>query len=139
MKILDEFKAFAMRGSVIDLAVGVIIGAAFGKIVSALVDNVLMPPIGLLIGGVNFTDLQIPLKAAVVDSHGAIVTPAVAINYGNFLQATIDFLIVAIAIFLFVKLINSMGKKKAAPEPTPAPPPSEDIVLLTEIRDLLKK
>lgn len=140
MKILQEFKQFAMRGSVIDLAVGVIIGGAFGKIVSSLVSDILMPPIGLLIGGVNFTDLAIPLKKAVVDASGAVITPAVAINYGNFLQATFDFLIVAWAIFLFIKLINNMHRKKEEPAAPaePAAPPA-DIQLLTEIRDLLKE
>lgn len=138
MKIIQEFKEFAMRGSVIDLAVGVIIGGAFGKIVSSLVENVLMPPIGLLIGGVDFSSLKIILKPAVINSSGTTTATEVAINYGNFLQASFDFIIVAFVIFMFVKMINSVHKKKATPPPAPAAP-SEDIVLLTQIRDLLKE
>lgn len=141
MKILDEFKAFAMRGNVIDMAVGVIIGGAFGKIVSSVVADVIMPPIGLLVGGVNFTDLKWEMKEAVLNDAGEVVAPAVTLNYGNFLQVTFDFLIVAIAVFAFVKLINSLNKKKKeeAPAAPPAPPaPSKEEVLLTEIRDLLK-
>lgn len=151
MKIIQDFKAFAMKGSVIDLAVAVIIGAAFGKIVSSLVDNILMPFIGLLIGGVNFTDLKIPLKAAVVNSSGVTTTPEVAINYGDFLQATFDFLIIAITIFLFIRLISNLSVKKEATVPTPPPvAPTQEpiqavtnttspevIELLTQIRDLL--
>lgn len=138
MKIFQEFKEFAMRGSVIDLAVGVIIGGAFGKIVSSLVDNVLMPPIGLLIGGVDFSHLQIVLKSAVIDNKGVTVTPEVAISYGNFLQSTLDFILIALSIFLLVKVLNTVHKKKVAAPVAPAPP-SEDIVLLTQIRDLLKE
>ena len=135
MKILQEFKQFAMRGNVIDLAVGVIIGAAFGKIVSSLVADILMPIVGVLVGGVNFTALAITLKQAVIE-NGTVITPAVTLNYGNFLQAIFDFLIVAWAIFLFIKLINKVHRKKAAA--TPAAPPA-DVQLLTEIRDLLKQ
>jgi large conductance mechanosensitive channel len=133
MGMLKEFKDFAMRGNVIDLAVGVIIGGAFGKIIASLVADVIMPPIGLLLGGVNFTDLKWVMKAA----EG--VKPAVTLNYGNFLQVTVDFLIVAFVIFLFVKGINSLSKK---PEEVPAPPapaePTKEEQLLGEIRDLLK-
>lgn len=140
MKILDEFKAFAMRGNVIDMAVGVIIGGAFGKIVSSVVADVIMPPIGMLVGGVNFTDLKCVLAEEVKDEAGEVVTQAVTLNYGNFLQVTFDFLIVAIAVFLFVKLINKMNKKKEeAPAPAAPPAPSKEEVLLTEIRDLLKE
>ena len=124
-----------MRGNVIDLAVGVIIGAAFGKIVSSLVADILMPIVGVLVGGVNFTALAITLKQAVIE-NGTVITPAVTLNYGNFLQAIFDFLIVAWAIFLFIKLINKVHRKKAAA--TPAAPPA-DVQLLTEIRDLLKQ
>lgn len=132
MKILNEFKTFAMKGNVIDMAVGIIIGAAFGKIVSSLVNDVIMPPIGLLVGGVNFTDLKIVMKEAVGDA------PAVTLNYGNFLQVTFDFLIVAFAVFLLIKGLNSM-KKKEEPKASPAPPaPGKEEILLTEIRDLLK-
>ena len=110
-KLIDEFKQFAMRGNVIDLAVGVVIGAAFGKIVSSLVADVIMPPIGVLVGGVNFTDLGITLKQAQTAASGEVI-PAVTINYGNFLQATFDFIIIAFAIFLFIKLINRLNRKK---------------------------
>jgi large conductance mechanosensitive channel len=132
MKILDEFKKFAMRGNVIDMAVGIIIGAAFGKIVSSIVADILMPPIGLLLGGMNFSDLNIVLKAATE------TTPAVTWNYGNFIQVTVDFLIVAFSVFLLVKAINSAKKKEEAAPPAP-PAPTRDQLLLTEIRDLLKK
>ena len=138
MKILDEFKAFAMRGNVIDMAVGVIIGGAFGKIVSSVVADVIMPPIGLLVGGVNFTDLKWEMKEAVLNDAGEVVAPAVTMNYGNFLQVTFDFLIVAIAVFAFVKLINSLNKKKKEEALAAPPAPSKEEVLLTEIRDLLK-
>jgi len=104
MKLIDEFKAFAMRGNVVDMAVGIIIGAAFGKIVSSIVSDIIMPPIGLLLGGVNFTDLKVVMKAATE------ANPAVTWNYGNFLQVTFDFLIVAFAVFMLIKGIN--GRKK---------------------------
>lgn len=133
MKILEEFREFAVKGNVIDLAVGVIIGAAFGKIVSSLVADVVMPPIGLLVGSVNFTDLK-----WVIGSPTAPGKPPVTLNYGNFLQATFDFLIVAIAVFLLVQMINKLKRTKA-PSPEVAPlPPAEDVVLLREIRDVLK-
>ncbi|MGC9472529.1 MAG: large-conductance mechanosensitive channel protein MscL [Bacteroidales bacterium] len=132
MKILDEFKAFAMKGNVIDMAVGIIIGAAFGKIVASFVSDILMPPIGLLVGGVNFTELQVVLKKATE------TTEAVTWNYGSFLQVTFDFLIVAFAIFLFVRAMNRARRKEEA-APAPPPSPSKEEVLLTEIRDLLKK
>jgi large conductance mechanosensitive channel len=128
MSMMKEFKAFAMRGNVVDLAVGIIIGAAFGKIVSSLVNDILMPPIGLLIGGVDFSNLAITIKEA------AAGVPAVVVRYGVFINAIIDFIIVAFAIFLLIRAINAFKKKEeAAPS---APPPQE--VLLTEIRDLLK-
>ena len=137
---LQDFKAFAMRGNVIDMAVGVIIGGAFGKIVSSIVADVIMPPIGLLVGGVNFTDLKLQLKPAeVVDG---VEKAAVTLNYGNFLQATFDFIIIAFSIFLFIRLLTKLTAKKeaAAPATPPAPPaPTKEEVLLTEIRDLLKK
>ena len=137
MGMMTEFREFAMRGNVIDLAVGVVIGGAFGKIVSALVDKVIMPPIGLLIGGVDFSKLAITLKAATVDAAGKEV-PAVVLGYGEFINAVIQFVIVAFAIFMVVKAINRLHKK---PEEAPAAPPepSEDILLLREIRDSLKK
>lgn len=132
MSVIKEFKEFAMRGNVIDLAIGIVIGAAFGKIVTSLVADIIMPPLGLLIGGVNFTDLKVVMKAA-VDNN-----PAVTLNYGNFLQVIFDFLIVAFAIFLLVKGINRFKKKEEAKPAAPATPSNEE-KLLMEIRDLLKK
>ena len=129
MSILKEFKDFAVKGNVVDLAVGIIIGAAFGKIVTSIVADVIMPPIGLLIGGVDFSDLVITLKAA----EGA--TPAVVISIGKFLQTIIDFTIIAFAIFMLIKVINKV-KAKDAP---PAAAPTAQEVLLTEIRDLLRE
>ena len=131
MGMMSEFKEFAMRGNVIDLAVGVVIGAAFGKIVTALVDKVIMPPIGLLIGGVDFSDLAITLKAAEGD------IPAVVLSYGKFIQTVLDFVIVAFAIFMGVKVINRLKREEAA-APAEPPAPTKDQELLTEIRDLLK-
>lgn len=132
MSIVKEFKAFIDRGSVIDLAVGVIIGGAFGKITTSLVENILMPPIGILIGHINFKDLKIILQEKVGDNA------EVAISYGNFIQSIIDFLIIAFVIFLVVRGINKMKAKEEA-APAPPAPPSKQEVLLTEIRDLLKK
>ena len=137
---LQDFKAFAMKGNVIDMAVGVIIGGAFGKIVSSVVADVIMPPLGLLVGGVNFTDLKWVMKPAEVVDGKEIA--AVTLNYGNFLQATFDFLIIAFSIFLFIRLLTKLTTKKeaAAPATPPAPPaPTKEEVLLTEIRDLLKE
>ena len=130
--MMQEFKEFAMKGNVVDLAVGVIIGGAFGKIVSSFVADVVMPLIGLLVGGVDFTKLGITLKEAVDEK-----TPAVMLNYGNFVQTIFDFTIVAFAIFMAIKMMNKMKKAQvAAPEAPPAPTKEE--LLLTEIRDLLK-
>lgn len=137
MGLLTEFKSFAMRGNVVDLAVGVVIGAAFGKIVGTLVDQVIMPPLGLLIGGVDFSDWKITLQAASVDAAGAVV-PAVEMGIGNFINTIVQFSIVAFAIFLVVKAMNRVVKKEEAAPAAPAPPAPE-VVLLTEIRDLLKK
>ncbi len=131
MGMLQEFKEFAVKGNAVDMAVGIIVGAAFGKIISSLVADVVMPPIGVLIGGVDFTKLAFTLKEAAGDA------PAVTLNYGNFIQALVDFTIIAFVIFMAVKLINSL-KKKEAPAPTAAPEPSKEELLLTEIRDLLK-
>jgi large conductance mechanosensitive channel len=133
MKMLDEFKAFAMKGNVLDMAVGIIIGGAFGKIISSVVGDIIMPPIGLLLGGVNFTDLKIVLKAATETA------PAVTMNYGNFIQVTIDFLIIAFVIFMLIKAMNAAKKKEAAAPPAAPPAPSKEELLLGEIRDLLKK
>jgi len=130
MKLVDEFKAFAMKGNVVDMAVGIIIGAAFGKIVSSLVSDIIMPPLGMLIGGVNFTDLKLDINPT--------AGKEVWWNYGNFLQVCFDFLIVALAVFLVIKAINAARtKQEAAPAAPPAPTKEE--TLLTEIRDLLKK
>jgi large conductance mechanosensitive channel len=131
MGMLKEFKEFAVKGNMIDMAVGIIIGAAFGKVVSSLVKDVLMPPLGLLIGGVDFTDLAITLKAA---ADGA---EAVTLNYGAFIQTIVDFLIVAFAIFVAIKVINTLKRKEEAAPAVP-PKPSNEELLLSEIRDLLK-
>jgi large conductance mechanosensitive channel len=133
MKLVDEFKAFAMKGNVVDMAVGIIIGAAFGKIVSSLVNDIIMPPLGLLIGGVNFTDLKLVMKAVIEGK------PAVTLNYGNFLQVIFDFLIVAFAVFMVIKAMNAAKKKQDTAPPAAPPAPPKEEILLTEIRDLLKK
>ena len=132
MSVMQEFKAFAMRGNVVDLAVGVIIGAAFGKIVSSVVADVVMPLLGLLVGGINFSDMAITLKAAAGDQ------PAVLLAYGKLIQSIFDFVIVAFAIFMAVKGMNSLKKKEEAAPAAPAAPSAQE-VLLAEIRDLLKK
>jgi large conductance mechanosensitive channel len=137
MSIISEFKEFAMRGNVIDLAVGVVIGAAFGKIVTSLVEKVIMPPIGWLIGNVDFSDLAWTLSPAKVAADGTEI-PAVVIGYGDFINTVIQFLIVAFAIFMLVKVVNRLSRKKAA-EPEAAPAPSEEVLLLREIRDNLRK
>ena len=129
MSMMSEFKAFAMRGNVVDMAVGIVIGGAFGKIVSSFVNDVLMPPIGMAVGGVDFTSLALTLKEASGD------VAAVTLNSGSFIQTVIDFIIIAFAIFMVIKAMNSMKKKK---EEAPAAIP-EDILLLREIRDALKK
>ncbi len=140
MKLLDEFKQFAMRGNVVDMAVGIIIGGAFGKIVSSFVSDVIMPPLGILIGGVNFTDLKITIKSQIVDAAGAVTNPAVTINYGNFIQVVFDFIIIAFAIFAMVKIMNNLNRKNVEEQvPATPPPPPADIQLLSEIRDILKK
>ncbi|MFT4070875.1 MAG: large-conductance mechanosensitive channel protein MscL [Dysgonamonadaceae bacterium] len=138
-KTLSELKEFMLRGNVVDLAVGVIIGGAFGKIVSSLVSDVIMPPIGVILGGVNFTDLKIVLKDAAVDAAGTKI-PEVAINYGTFLQTVFDFIIISVVIFFAIKGMNSLSrKKKEDPAPAPAEPViTKDQELLAEIRDLLK-
>ena len=147
MAFWKEFKTFAMKGNVMDMAVGVIIGGAFGKIVTSLVNDILMPPIGMLIGKVNFTDLSWTLKEAVVENGKEI--PAVVWKYGAFIQQVIDFLIIAMSVFVMIKLINKLStlrkkeEEEAAPEPEPTPEPepepTKEELLLTEIRDLLKQ
>ena len=140
-KFLNEFKTFAMRGNVIDMAVGVVIGGAFGKITTSIVNDIIMPIIGVLTGGLNFNDWKIILKQAVLDAEGAVVNPEVAITFGNTIAVIIDFIIIAFAVFCLVKGINALHRKKEeAPAAPPAPPePSAEEKLLTEIRDLLKK
>ena len=128
MKIINEFKSFAIKGNVIDMAVGIVIGTVFGKIITSIVSDIIMPPIGLLVGGTNFTDLKFVLKDAVGKA------PAVTLNYGNFIQVAFDFLIIAFSIFIVVKAINAAKKKE---EKKPAQTKEE--ILLTEIRDLLKE
>ncbi len=132
MGMMKEFRAFAMRGNVMDMAVGIIIGAAFGKIIASLVADVIMPPIGLLVGGVNFTDLSVVLREAVGE------TAAVTLNYGVFIQTLLDFVIVAFAIFLMIRGMNTLSRKRAQ-APAAPPAPSAEEVLLGEIRDLLKQ
>lgn len=131
--MLKEFKEFAMKGNVIDLAVAVVIGGAFGKIVTSFVNDVIMPPIGLLMGGVDFSDLKVILKTATEEAE------AVTLNYGTFVNTVIDFVIVAFAIFMVIKGINAAKKKKEAAPPPPPPGPTKEETLLTEIRDLLAK
>lgn len=138
MSIIKEFKQFAMRGNVLDMAVGIIIGGAFGKIVSSFVADVIMPPIGALLGGVDFSNLKIIIKHAVLNDAGAIAKPAVTLNYGLFINTVIDFIIIAFAIFMMIKAMNNLKKKEEA-APAPPPAPSNEEKLLTEIRDLLKK
>lgn len=138
MSIIQEFKEFAVKGNAIDMAVGVIVGQAFGKIVTSIVNDIIMPPIGVLLGGMDFSDLSVTLKKATeVDG---VVTEAVTLNYGAFVQTCIDFLIVAWCVFMMVKLINRFNRKKAeAPAaPAPEPEPTAEEKLLSEIRDLLK-
>lgn len=141
--MFKEFKAFVMKGNVIDLAVAVVIGAAFGKIITAIVDNLIMPVIGILTAGVDFADMKVVLQQAVLDGAGEVVTPEIAIGHGILINALIQFLIIAFVIFIAVRFINrakdkaaALSKKKEAEAPAPAP--TDDVVLLTEIRDLLK-
>ena len=139
--LIKEFKDFAMKGNVIDMAVGVIIGGAFGKIISSLVNDILMPLVGALIGNVDFTTLSCTLRAPKLDSAGEVVKQAVTLNYGNFIQVAVDFLLVAICIFLVIKAINkakTLAEKKKEEEPAAPAPKPDDVVLLEEIRDLLK-
>lgn len=139
MSFIKEFKEFALKGNVMDMAIGVIIGGAFGKIVSSLVNDLLMPLVGALIGNVDFTTLSATLRQAVMDGE-TVVKPAVVLHYGNFIQVTVDFLIVAFCIFAVIKGINAMKKKEepAPAEPEAPAPKPDDVVLLEEIRDLLK-
>lgn len=138
MGMISEFKAFAMKGNVVDMAVGVIIGGAFGKIVGSMVSDVMMPVIGVVTGGVSFADKKLVMKAAVLDG-ATVVRPEVAMNYGTFIDAIINFVIIAFCLFMVIKAMNAAKKKEAAaPAPAPAAPPRQE-VLLEEIRDLLRK
>lgn len=136
MGIIKEFKEFAVKGNVVDLAVAVIIGGAFGRIVSSFVDDIIMPPLGLLLGGVDFRDLKWVLREAYLDPAGTELG-AVSLNYGAFIQNVVDFLIISAAIFMAIKALNSLKKKEEVAPPPPPMPPKEE-VLLTEIRDILK-
>jgi large conductance mechanosensitive channel len=135
--MIKEFKQFAMRGNVLDMAVGIIIGGAFGKIISSFVADVIMPPIGVLLGGVDFSSLKLTVKEASVNEAGEVVK-AVTVNYGMFINTIIDFIIIVFAIFMVIKAMNNLKKKEEA-TPAPPPAPSNEEKLLTEIRDLLKK
>lgn len=137
MGVMTEFKEFAMRGNVIDLAVGVVIGAAFGKIISSLVDDVVMPVVGKFIGGVNFADLAVVLTPARLGPDGKELAAAVLLKYGAFLQSVINFMLIAFAVFMAIKLVNRLQRKRDLPAAEPAPP-AEEIRLLTEIRDSLR-
>ncbi|NOU47933.1 MAG: large-conductance mechanosensitive channel protein MscL [Bacteroidales bacterium] len=141
MGLVKEFKTFAMRGNVLDMAVGIIIGGAFGKIVSSFVTDVIMPPVGILVGGADFSDLKLVLKEPVLGEAGKIITTGVTLNYGMFINSVIDFIIIAFAIFMMIKAINRLQRKELekAPEPVAPQEPSNEEKLLTEIRDLLKK
>jgi len=139
MGILKEFREFAVKGNVVDMAVGVIIGGAFGKIVASFVNDIIMPPIGVLLGGADFKELKLILKSEVLNDVAEVVTPAVTLNYGNFIQVVIDFLIIAFVIFTMVKAMNRMKRKDEKPPAPAAPPePTKEEKLLTEIRDILK-
>jgi len=141
MGFMKEFKEFALKGNVIDLAVGVVIGAAFNKIVNSLVTDVILPPIGKLIGGVEFKDLKYVIQDAVLDAKGKEITAAVSVNYGNFIQTVFEFIIIAFSVFIVIKIMNramSFRKKQEAEAPVAPPVPSNQEVLLGEIRDLLK-
>ena len=137
-KFIEEFKAFAMRGNVLDMAVGVVIGGAFGKITTSIVNDLIMPLISVLTGGINFSSWKIVLKQAVLDAQGAVVSEEIAVNYGNTIAIVLDFIIIAFAVFCLVKAINRFHRKKEEAPPAP-PEPSAEEKLLTEIRDLLKE
>ena len=140
MGLIKEFKEFALKGNVMDMAVGVVIGGAFGKIVSSLVADIIMPLVGALLGNVDFTKLAVTRRKEVLDAAGEVIKPAVNLTYGNFIQAAVDFCIIALCIFFVLKGINKLNKKKEEPAPAPAEPViPEDIQLLREIRDELKK
>ena len=140
MSFFKEFKEFALKGNVMDMAVGVIIGGAFGKIVTSFVNDILMPPIGVLLGNTDFTSMKVVLKEAVEATDTTPAVEAVTLNYGNFIQQCVDFAILALCIFMMIKMMNRLSKKnEEAPAPAPAPEPTAEEKLLTEIRDLLKE
>jgi len=136
-KFFQEFKTFAMRGNVMDMAIGIIIGGAFGKIISSLVADIIMPCIGVFMGGVNFAELKVILKESTLDAAGEVI-PAVTMNYGMLIQVILDFIIIAFCIFLVIKAMNKMSRKKEE-APAEPPQPSDEVKLLTEIRDALKE
>lgn len=138
MKIVNDFKEFAVKGNMLDMAVGIIIGTAFGKVVSSLVQNVIMPPFGYILGKIDFSNLKLVLREPIIDSSGRMVEDAVSVDYGMFIENGIDFLIIALTIFIFIKFFNSL-KRKAEDEKEPSVPTPKDIQLLSEIRDLLQK
>ncbi|MEM9721366.1 MAG: large-conductance mechanosensitive channel protein MscL [Bacteroidota bacterium] len=136
--MIKEFRDFIMRGNVLELAVAVIIGGAFGKIVTSLVNDIIMPPIGVAMGGVDFSDLAYTIQEAVMNDAGEVVTPAVSLNWGSFVQTIIDFLIIAFVIFMIVRSYNKLTEKAKEEEAAAPPAPSAEETLLTEIRDILK-
>lgn len=138
MKIIKEFKEFAIKGNMIDMAVGIIIGTAFGRIINSLVEDIIMPPFGYILGKFNFAALKLILKKAEYDQNGKILNEAITVNYGNFIQILLNFIIIAITIFFFIKLVNKIRQKANDPDNKTVPTP-KDIELLSEIRDLLKK
>ena len=138
MKIIKEFKEFAIKGNMIDMAIGIIIGTAFGRIITSLVEDIIMPPFGYLLGKFNFATLNVVLKEAEMDQNGKILKDAITLNYGNFIQVLFNFIIIAITIFFFIKLVNMIRQKADDPENKSVPTP-KDIELLSEIRDILKK
>ncbi len=137
MGFFKEFKEFASRGNVMDMAIGIILGGAFGKIVTSFVDDIIMPPIGMLLNGVDFKDLKVVLQPETINDLGVVTIPAITINYGMFVQTIIDFLIIALAIFLVVRSMNKLKRQKET-DPEPPASKSDDILLLEEIRDILK-
>ena len=137
MGLFKEFKDFSIKGNALDLAIGVIIGAAFGKIIASLVSDVIMPPIGLLVGGISFTGLKLVMRNAVLDPTGKVINEAVTLNYGNFIQVAFDFFLIAMCVFLLVKIINSLKSSEEAKK-AKSVEPSAELRMLTEIRDILK-
>jgi large conductance mechanosensitive channel len=138
-KTFREFKEFAIKGNMLDLAVAVIIGGAFGKIIASLVNDIIMPFFGFMIGGIKFNSLKIILKSAVTDAEGQTIREAISLNYGNFIQSTVDFLIIAWSIFIMIKIINKVRRKQEKEETVKENKTSKEELLLTEIRDILKK